>query len=52
MSFVRDIEDRLRKSEDRKQKTEKHTKSNIEEEIPFWEFLDIEYNKEESFFAL
>ena len=50
MSFVRDIEDRLRKSEDRKQKTEKRTKRNIEEEIPFWEFLDIEYNKEEKLF--
>ena len=39
MSFVRDIEDRLRKS-----KGERDT--NIEDEIPFWEFLDIEYDQE------
>jgi hypothetical protein len=38
MSFVRDIEDRLRKS--------KGVDSNsIEDEIPFWEFLDIEYER-------
>jgi hypothetical protein len=38
MSFVRDIEDRLRKS--------KGAKSiGIEDEIPFWEFLDIEYER-------
>ena len=37
MSFVRDIEDRLRKS--------KGIKCNIEDEIPFWEFLDIEYER-------
>ena len=35
MSFVRDIEDRLRKSKGT-------DKTSIEEEIPFWEFLDIE----------
>jgi hypothetical protein len=39
MSFVRDIEDRLRKSRGTKA-------SNIEDEIPFWEFLDIEYERE------
>jgi hypothetical protein len=39
MSFVRDIEDRLRKSKGLK-------KANIEDEIPFWEFLDIEYERE------
>ena len=39
MSFVRDIEDRLRKA-----KGDKET--NIEDEIPFWEFLDIEYDRE------
>ena len=38
MSFVRDIEDRLRKSR-------KVEKGNIEDEIPFWEFLDIEYER-------
>ncbi|XUX00956.1 MAG: GIY-YIG nuclease family protein [Dehalogenimonas sp.] len=35
MSFMRDIEKRLRPD----------SKTNIEEEIPFWEFLDIEYDK-------
>jgi hypothetical protein len=39
MSFVRDIEDRLRKSNG------SETRS-IEDEIPFWEFLDIEYQRE------
>jgi hypothetical protein len=39
MSFVRDIEDRLRKSKGIKN-------TNIEQEIPFWEFLDIEYNRD------
>jgi hypothetical protein len=39
MSFVRDIEDRLRKSKGT-------DKTSIEEEIPFWEFLDIEYERE------
>lgn len=39
MSFVRDIEGRLRKA--RKVKTQ-----SIEDEIPFWEFLDIEYERE------
>jgi hypothetical protein len=39
MSFVRDIEVRLRKSKGIK-------KTNIEQEIPFWEFLDIEYNRD------
>jgi hypothetical protein len=34
MSFMRDIEFRLRND----------VKINIEEEIPFWEFLDIEYD--------
>lgn len=34
MSYMRDIEPRLRKD----------SKSDIEEEIPFWEFLDIEYD--------
>lgn len=43
MSFVRDIEDRLRKSKGIK-------KTNIEQEIPFWEFLDIEYNRNERLF--
>ena len=43
MSFVRDIEDRLRKSKGIK-------KTNIEQEIPFWEFLDIEYNRDEKLF--
>lgn len=43
MSFVRDIEDRLRKSKGIK-------KTNIEQEIPFWEFLDIEYNRDNRLF--
>ena len=43
MSFVRDIEDRLRKSRGEK-------RINIEEEIPFWEFLDIEYEREARLF--
>jgi len=43
MSFARDIEDRLRKSNDL-------TKESIENEIPFWEFLDIEYQRDEKQF--
>jgi hypothetical protein len=39
MSFVRDIEDRLRKSNGTNEKS-------IEDYIPFWEFLDIEYQRE------
>jgi hypothetical protein len=39
MSFVRDIEDRLRRSNGT-------DKTSIEDEIPFWEFLDIEYERE------
>lgn len=39
MSFVRDIENRLRKSGGIK-------KPNIEDKIPFWEFLDIEYERD------
>ena len=39
MSFARDIENRLRKSRG-------ISNSNIEDEIPFWEFLDIEYERE------
>jgi hypothetical protein len=38
MSFVRDIEDRLRKSSGK-------DGNSIEEAIPFWEFLDIEYQR-------
>jgi hypothetical protein len=34
MSYMRDIENRLRGDEE----------TNIEDEIPFWEFLDIEYD--------
>lgn len=43
MSFVRDLEHRLRKAQ-------KIKKTNIEQEIPFWEFLDIEYNRDEKLF--
>jgi hypothetical protein len=43
MSFARDIEDRLRKSKGDRQ-------TNIEQEIPFWEFLDIEYNRDARLF--
>lgn len=39
MSFIRDIEDRLRRSKGLES-------SSIEDEIPFWEFLDIEYERE------
>ena len=38
MSYVRDIEARLREFKGTKEKE-------IEEEIPFWEFLDIEYDR-------
>jgi hypothetical protein len=41
MSFMRSIEDRLR--EDRSQ--------NIEEVIPFWEFVDIEYDDKKRIFS-
>jgi hypothetical protein len=43
MSFARDIEDRLRKSKNKKR--EKTEEESIENEIPFWDFLDIEYDK-------
>ncbi|ACB85094.1 GIY-YIG nuclease family protein [Natranaerobius thermophilus] len=39
MSYMRDIEIRLREEKD-----------NIEEEIPFWEFLDIEYDEDNKIF--
>lgn len=42
MSFVRDIEDRLRRP--------RKVESSIEDEIPFWEFLDIEYERESKTF--
>jgi hypothetical protein len=45
MSYARDIEDRLRKADDPSFK-------GIEEEIPFWEFLDIEYEREKKTFHL
>jgi hypothetical protein len=44
MSFVRDIENRLRKATKRRQE------KNIEDEIPFWEFLDIEYSRDDRIF--
>ena len=43
MSFVRDIENRLRKARGRQERS-------IEDEIPFWEFLDIEYSREDRAF--
>jgi len=43
MSFARDIEDRLRRSKGIKT-------TNIEDEIPFWEFLDIEYERKNKHF--
>jgi hypothetical protein len=43
MSYVRDIEDRLRR-------TKKTYTTDIEDDIPFWEFLDIEYGREERIF--
>lgn len=39
MSYVRDIEARLREAKGTKDKE-------IEDDIPFWEFLDIEYDQE------
>jgi hypothetical protein len=45
MSFARDIEGRLRKSNDPEF-------SGIEDEIPFWEFLDIEYERKNRTFYL
>ena len=44
MSFVRDIEGRLRESRG-------VGKVNIENEIPFWEFLDIEYDRDRRLFS-
>jgi hypothetical protein len=41
MSFMRDLESRLRENTD-----------NIEEEIPFWEFLDIEFDAASKTFVL
>ncbi|MDH5733153.1 MAG: GIY-YIG nuclease family protein [Candidatus Bathyarchaeota archaeon] len=43
LSFVRDIENRLRKAKGKQER-------NIEDEIPFWEFLDIEYSREDRVF--
>ncbi len=43
MSFVRDIENRLRISNGT-------AESEIEDEIPFWEFLDIEYDRSQRTF--
>lgn len=45
MSFVRDIEGRFRAINEK-------DSSNVEEEIPFWEFLDIEYDRDERVFYL
>ncbi|WP_050753583.1 hypothetical protein [Pseudobacteroides cellulosolvens] len=42
MSYMRDIEARLRNPKP----------SSIEEEIPFWEFLDIEFDKNKKLFIL
>jgi hypothetical protein len=43
MSFVRDIEARLRKSGGKQE-------TSIEDEIPFWEFLDIQYARKDRAF--
>jgi len=40
MTFMRDIKYRLRKDKS----------INIEDEIPFWEFLDIEYDSQNQVF--
>jgi len=46
MSFMRDIEKRLRE----KDPTYTDTSRDIEDEIPFWEFLDIEYDRQSMIF--
>ena len=45
MSYMRDIESNIRGKEDGKQR-----KTTIENDIPFWEFLDIEFNKKSKAF--
>jgi hypothetical protein len=45
MSFVRDIEGKLRELDNK-------DSSNVEEEIPFWEFLDIEYDRQQRTFYM
>lgn len=47
MSFIRDIEGRLRKN---KKKIRNVGSGDVEKDIPFWEFLDIEYNQESKTF--
>ena len=44
MSYMRSIENGLRKG--------KNYKTNIEKDIPFWEFLDIEFNNSANIFYL
>lgn len=44
MSYMRYIEEKLRKGK------EKYAKTKIEEEIPFWEFLDIEFDQKNKVF--
>ncbi|MFO7881757.1 MAG: GIY-YIG nuclease family protein [Kosmotogaceae bacterium] len=46
MSFMRNIERRLRRK-----KAEKYEHIKIEKDIPFWEFLDIEYDLENRIFV-
>ena len=48
MSFMRDIENRLRENQSSNDKNmAKEAKSaDVEKEIPFWEFLDIEFDSE------
>lgn len=41
MSYMRSLEQRLRK---REEVIDKYAERNIEEEVPFWEFLDFEFD--------
>jgi hypothetical protein len=49
MSFVRDIEGRLREY---KKKSKNLESNDVEKDIPFWEFLDIEYDRQAKTFFL
>jgi len=51
MSFLRSLEHKLRGKEDQEQRRrEPRYKNGVEEDIPFWEFLDIEFDKKRKVF--
>lgn len=56
MSYMREIESRLRRSDQNRDKSSDNSNAtnndNIELEIPFWEFLDIEYERANKCFSL